>query len=40
MGGPCTGICVGGVYVVIEAPNDYAAASFQQYGLLTDESGR
>lgn len=29
-----------GVYVVIEAPNDYAAASFQQYGLLTDESGR
>ncbi len=29
-----------GVYVVIEAPNDYAAASFQQYGLLTDETGR
>ncbi|WP_089938710.1 NAD(P)H-dependent oxidoreductase [Candidatus Entotheonella palauensis] len=29
-----------GVYVVIEAPNDYAAASFRQYGLLTDESGR
>ena len=29
-----------GVYVVIEAPNDYAAASFQQYGLLTDDSGR
>jgi predicted homoserine dehydrogenase-like protein len=29
-----------GVYVVIEAPNDYAAASFKQYGLLTDETGR
>ena len=29
-----------GVYVVIEAPNDYAAASFRQYGLLTDDSGR
>jgi predicted homoserine dehydrogenase-like protein len=29
-----------GVYVVIEAPTDYAAASFKQYGLLTDESGR
>ena len=29
-----------GVYVVIEAPNDYAATSFQQYGLLTDDSGR
>ncbi len=28
-----------GVYVVIEVPNDYAAASFQQYGLLTDETG-
>ena len=23
-----------GVYVVVEAPNDYAAACFQQYGLL------
>jgi predicted homoserine dehydrogenase-like protein len=29
-----------GVYVVIEAPNDYAAACFKQYGLKTDESGR
>jgi predicted homoserine dehydrogenase-like protein len=29
-----------GVYVVIEAPNDYAAACFQQYGLITDSSGR
>ncbi len=29
-----------GVYVVIEAPNDYAAACFRQYGLPTDSSGR
>jgi predicted homoserine dehydrogenase-like protein len=29
-----------GVYVVLEAPNDYAAACFRQYGLKTDESGR
>lgn len=29
-----------GVYVVVEAPNDYAAACFQQYGLLTDSSGQ
>ena len=29
-----------GVYVVIEAPNDYAASCFKQYGLKTDESGR
>ncbi len=29
-----------GVYVVIEAPNDYAAACFRQYGMNTDESGR
>ena len=29
-----------GVYVVIEAPNDYAAACFRQYGLSTDRSGR
>lgn len=28
-----------GVYVVIEAPNDYARACFRQYGLKTDESG-
>jgi predicted homoserine dehydrogenase-like protein len=28
------------VYVVIEAPNDYAAACFKQYGLKSDESGR
>jgi predicted homoserine dehydrogenase-like protein len=29
-----------GVYVVLEAPNDYAAACFKQYGLRTDSSGR
>src|SRR6202051_843830 len=29
-----------GVYVVLEAPNDYAADSFRQYGLKTDASGR
>ena len=29
-----------GVYAVFEAPNDYAAACFRQYGLKTDESGR
>jgi predicted homoserine dehydrogenase-like protein len=28
-----------GVYVVIEAPNDYAASCFKQYGLKTDGSG-
>jgi predicted homoserine dehydrogenase-like protein len=28
------------VYVAIEAPNDYAAACFKQYGLKTDDSGR
>lgn len=29
-----------GVYVVIEAPNDYAAACFRQYGLPVDSTGR
>ena len=29
-----------GVYVVLEAPNDYAADCFKQYGLHTDASGR
>lgn len=29
-----------GVYVVLEAPNDYAAACFKQYGLPTDGTGR
>jgi len=29
-----------GVYVVLRAPNDYAAACFRQYGLPTDATGR
>ncbi|WP_068112216.1 NAD(P)H-dependent oxidoreductase [Tropicimonas marinistellae] len=29
-----------GVYVVLEAPNTYAAACFRQYGLPTDTTGR
>jgi predicted homoserine dehydrogenase-like protein len=29
-----------GVYVVIEASNDYSASCFAQYGLKTDSSGR
>jgi len=29
-----------GVYVILEAPNDYAAACFRQYGLPTDTTGR
>jgi predicted homoserine dehydrogenase-like protein len=29
-----------GVYAVLEAPSDYAAACFRQYGLKTDNSGR
>jgi predicted homoserine dehydrogenase-like protein len=29
-----------GVYVVLEAPTDYAANCFRQYGLKTDSSGR
>ena len=29
-----------GVYVVLEAPNDYAAACFGQYGLRTEATGR
>lgn len=29
-----------GVYVVLEAPNDYAADCFRQYGMKTDASGR
>lgn len=29
-----------GVYVVFEAPNDYAAACFRQYGMNTDSTGR
>lgn len=29
-----------GVYVVLEAPTDYAAACFKEYGLQTDDTGR
>jgi predicted homoserine dehydrogenase-like protein len=29
-----------GVYVVFEAPNDYAKRCFQEYGVVTDSSGR
>lgn len=29
-----------GVYVVIEAPNDYTASCFRQYGMNTDDTGR
>ena len=29
-----------GVYVVIEAPNDYTASCFHEYGMNTDETGR
>jgi len=29
-----------GVYVVIEAPNDYTASCFRQYGMNTDSTGR
>jgi predicted homoserine dehydrogenase-like protein len=29
-----------GVYVVLKAPSDYAAACFRQYGLKTDASGQ
>jgi len=29
-----------GVYVVLEAPNDYAAACFKQYGMAPDATGR
>ena len=29
-----------GVYVVLEAPNDYAAACFRQYGMAPDSTGQ
>ena len=29
-----------GVYAVLEAPNDYAASCFKQYGMNTDNTGR
>ena len=39
MGVMCFGIAVGR-YVVFEAPNDYAASCFKQYGLPTDSTGQ
>jgi predicted homoserine dehydrogenase-like protein len=29
-----------GVYVVFEAPNEYSARCFKEYGVVTDASGR
>ena len=29
-----------GVYVVVEAPNEYTTHCFQQYGMITDSTGR
>src|SRR3546814_11078907 len=29
-----------GVYVVFEAPSDYVAACFREYGLVTDRTGQ
>ncbi len=39
-GGPVERDLRWGVYVVLEATSDYAAACFQQYGMHTDSSGR
>jgi predicted homoserine dehydrogenase-like protein len=39
-GGPVPRDLRWGVYVVLRAPNDYAAACFSQYGLPTDATGR
>ena len=39
-GRPVPGDLRWGVYVVVEAPNDYSAACFRQYGMNTDASGR
>ena len=39
-GGDVEGDLRWGVYVVFEAPGDYAATSFQEYGIKTDSSGR
>ena len=39
-GRPIPGDLRWGVYVVIEAPNDYTAACFRQYGMNTDATGR
>jgi predicted homoserine dehydrogenase-like protein len=39
-GRPVTNDLRWGVYVVFEAPNDYAARCFQEYGVVTDPTGR
>ncbi len=39
-GGPVERDLRWGVYCVFEAPNDYSAACFRQYGMNTDDSGR
>ena len=39
-GRPVPGDLRWGVYVVVEAPNDYSAACFRQYGMNTDATGR
>jgi len=39
-GSPVTNDLRWGVFVVFEAPNDYAARCFQEYGVVTDPSGR
>ncbi len=39
-GGPVKNDLRWGVFVAFEAPNDYAARCFQEYGVVTDPSGR
>jgi predicted homoserine dehydrogenase-like protein len=39
-GSPVTNDLRWGVFVVFEAPNDYAQRCFQEYGVVTDASGR
>jgi predicted homoserine dehydrogenase-like protein len=39
-GGPVNNDLRWGVFVAFEAPNDYAARCFQEYGVVTDPSGR
>ncbi|WP_428484660.1 NAD(P)H-dependent oxidoreductase [Rhodopila sp.] len=39
-GSPVTNDLRWGVFVVFEAPNDYAARCFQEYGVVTDATGR
>jgi predicted homoserine dehydrogenase-like protein len=39
-GSPVTNDLRWGVFVAFEAPNDYAVRCFQEYGVVTDPSGR